>query len=407
MLSKQAAEDSFLREALEGLDAFPEGDHTGRLERLHQRLAARTRRRIIPLFIQQAAAAVLVIGLLGLGWWLLSDGREGIPTTDSPEEVAIQPAAPVPDASPPLVEHTPSTTRKEIPQPAPPPSRMEETTTPSVSPQPTELAAAEKPAAVLPAETAGAATAEWAEAAPAPEQKKENIAAPKTTDSGIAPPQPARATAIAPSQPASVLSPPAGFRLITGKILDEAGEPLIGATVLLQGTQQGAVTDIDGNYSLQIPEKNTNARVVVAYTGFETRVVEVGDRQKINVQLNTSHAALSEVVVVGGGRKLRKAGSNEASRSFSMELQPQGGWDALERHISQNRRVPVQAMANGVSGQVLVEFSVTTKGKLRDFRVPEPLGSGCDEEAVRLLQTGPKWRNDTGKEQRTSYPVKF
>ena len=42
-------------------------------------------------------------------------------------------------------------------------------------------------------------------------------------------------------------------RTVHGKISDEAGEPLIGAAVLLQGTTRGAVTDIDGNYSMQVP----------------------------------------------------------------------------------------------------------------------------------------------------------
>lgn len=407
-LSKQAADDPFLQDALEGLDAFPEGDHAARLERLQGRLQARSRRRrIVPLFIQRAAAAVVVLGLFGLGWWLLSDGKGEMPGPDAPQAIVTPPAAPSEPG--PLADHTLPATGEKTSPPAPPPSRREtlpNTSGPPVSPQPEDIAAVEKPATVMPADTQGhAAVAEWAEAAPAPEPKKESIASPKTADADIAKTQPARAAtqAAPPATPA-----PSGFRVITGKISDgDTGEPLIGASVLLQGTPQGTVTDFDGSFRLQIPEKEADARLVISYTGYENKVVEVGDRQKLNVQLGESMAALSEVVVVGGGRKLRKADRSASVRSFSMDVQPKGGWDALEQHISTNRRMPVQAIANGISGEVLVEFSVTTKGKLRSFKVVEPLGFGCDEEAVRLLQTGPAWQNATGKEQRTSYSVRF
>lgn len=406
MLSKQAVEDPFLQDALEGLDAFPEGDHTARLARLQERLERRTRRRIVPIFVQRAAAAVLVLGLFGLGWWLLSDGQEQISGPSAPQAVVIQPADPKPDAPAPVADNTSS-------QVAPmPKSRPTPATTlpqqPAVLPPlnlPDDLAAAEKPADTAPADASGrAVAAEVAEAMPAPEQKKESIAAPKATDSDMAKSQPARAAtpSAKPDAPA-----PAGFRVITGKISDgDTGDPLIGATVLLQGTQQGTVTDFDGSYRLQIPEKEANARIVVSYTGYETKVVEAGERNKLNVNLDGSLATLSEVVILGGSKK-RKTNKSAAIRSSSSDIAPQNGWDALEQHIAKNRRMPVQAVANGISGQVLVEFTVTAKGKLRDFKVLESLGFGCDEEAVRLLQTGPAWRNDTGKEQKATYFVQF
>lgn len=409
MLSKQAAEDPFLQDALEGLDAFPEGDHAARLARLQDRLEHRTRRRIVPIFVQRAAAAVLMLGLFGLGWWLLSDGQEQISGPSAPQAVVIQPADPKPDAPASVADNTSSQVApmsKSRPTPATTSPQQ-----PAVLPLPNlpdDLAAADKPAAIAPTEAkpAQTAAAELADVVPEAEQKKEAAPA-KASESDAARSQPARAgtQAAPPAKPAAPA--PAGFRVITGKISDgDTGDPLIGATVLLQGTQQGAVTDFDGSYRLQIPEKEANARIVVSYTGYETKVVEAGERNKLNVNLNGSLATLSEVVILGGSKK-RKTNKSAAIRSSSSEIAPQNGWDALEQHITKNRRMPVQAVANGVSGQVLVEFTVTAKGKLRDFKVLESLGFGCDEEAVRLLQTGPAWRNDTGKEQKATYSVQF
>lgn len=409
MLSKQAAEDPFLQDALEGLDAFPEGDHAARLERLQDRLQGRTQRRIIPLFVQRAAAAVLVLGLFGLGWWLLSDGEEQMAGPSAPQAVVIQPAEPKSDAPAPIADNS-STPVVPMPKPQPAPataSHRQPASLPTPN-RPDDLAAADKPIAIAPTEVPSqTAAAELADVAPEAEQKKETVAAPKATDSDMAKSQPARAAtqAAPPAKPATVPAP-AGFRVISGKITDETGEPLIGATVLLEGTQQGTVTDFDGSYRLQIPAKDDDVRLVVAYTGYESKVVEAGEQQKLNVQLDASSAALSEVVVLGGTRK-RKTDRSAAIRSFSEDVQPQGGWDALEQHIAKNRRMPVQAVANGISGEVLVEFSVTTKGKLRGFKVLELLGFGCDEEAIRLLQTGPAWQNATGKEQKASYYVRF
>lgn len=406
MLSKQAVEDPFLQDALEGLDAFPEGDHAARLARLQDRLQDRTQRRIIPLFVQRAAAAVLVLGLFGLGWWLLSDGQEQISGPSAPQAVVIQPAEPKPDAPAPFADNTSSPAAPlPKPQPAPNTTSPQQPAAPPIPNLPDDLAAAEKPVAVTPAEAPGqAAAAELADVAPEAEQKKESVAPKMQPD--VAKSQPSRAATAGPASPAA--GPvPAGFRIITGKISDDdTGEPLIGASVLLEGTQQGTVTDYDGSYRLQIPAKDADARLVVAYTGYESKVVEAGDQQKLNVRLDASSATLSEVVVLGGTRK-RKTDRNAASRPFSEDVEPQGGWDALEQHIAKNRRMPVQAVANGISGEVLVEFSVTTKGKLRGFKVLEPLGFGCDEEAIRLLQTGPSWQNATGKEQKASYFVRF
>jgi len=90
--------------------------------------------------------------------------------------------------------------------------------------------------------------------------------------------------------------------VIQGYILDESGEPLIGANVWVKGTTTGTATDIDGYYSITIPYDLENLTIVVSYTGFNTSEVDVNKNNSIvDVKLDDSGAALSEVVVTGYG----------------------------------------------------------------------------------------------------------
>ena len=88
------------------------------------------------------------------------------------------------------------------------------------------------------------------------------------------------------------------IRNVSGKILDENGEPLAGATVVVKGTTVGTVTDADGNYSLTLPNRATH--LSISFVGFVPQELAITS-QKISVKLEPDVMALSEVVVVGYG----------------------------------------------------------------------------------------------------------
>lgn len=91
---------------------------------------------------------------------------------------------------------------------------------------------------------------------------------------------------------------------ITGKVLDEHGEPVIGATVKLKGDQKiGVVTDLDGNFTLHIDERK--ARLVVSYLSMETMEVSATSGKDVVVTLRESSQDLDEVVVIGYGTSRR------------------------------------------------------------------------------------------------------
>lgn len=88
---------------------------------------------------------------------------------------------------------------------------------------------------------------------------------------------------------------------ITGKVTTVSGEELPGVSILVKGTKSGTLTASDGTYSLPFPTES--ATLVFSYVGFISKEEQIGNRDVVNVVLNTDEAALSEVVVVGYGSK--------------------------------------------------------------------------------------------------------
>ena len=87
-------------------------------------------------------------------------------------------------------------------------------------------------------------------------------------------------------------------KTVTGTVTDATGEPLIGASVLQQGTSNGVITDIDGKYSIQVPSEAT---LEFSYVGMVKQAIKVGNRSVIDVQMQDDSQMLAETVVIGYG----------------------------------------------------------------------------------------------------------
>ena len=112
-----------------------------------------------------------------------------------------------------------------------------------------------------------------------------------------------------------------GNHKVTGRIVDSAGEPLIGATIMVEGTKDGTVTDIDGNFTINTTSK---AKLVISYVGYTTQTILVGDKTTIDVTLKEVANTMNEVVVTALGIKraekalsynVQSVGSNELTRN--------------------------------------------------------------------------------------------
>ncbi|MFI3281370.1 MAG: TonB-dependent receptor [Rikenellaceae bacterium] len=126
---------------------------------------------------------------------------------------------------------------------------------------------------------------------------------------------------------------------VKGSVVDNTGEPLIGATVLELGSNNGVVTDIDGNYSIVV--KNSAATLEFSNVGFMTVSETILSRTMINVTLQPDAINMSEVVVTGYGRTVSR--------------------DKLTAAIS---KVPTEALESGVHANALSALSGSVTGVL-------------------------------------------
>lgn len=88
-------------------------------------------------------------------------------------------------------------------------------------------------------------------------------------------------------------------KIITGVILDKTGETVIGASVLVKGTTNGTITDVDGNFTLNNVQEN--AVLQVSFVGYKTQDIALKGQSNVKVTLEEDTEVLDEVVVIGYG----------------------------------------------------------------------------------------------------------
>ena len=92
---------------------------------------------------------------------------------------------------------------------------------------------------------------------------------------------------------------------VTGIVKDITGETIIGASVIEKGTTNGTITDVDGNFVLNVNLKTTILQI--SYVGYQTQDVNISDQTSITIILNEDSEILEEVVVVGYGAQKKES----------------------------------------------------------------------------------------------------
>ncbi|GEM_PF-3153510 len=178
------------------------------------------------------------------------------------------------------------------------------------------------------------------------------------------------------------IAPASSLRKITGKVTDGTGQPLIGVSILAKGTGTGTVTDIDGGYSLDVPQ--TAAALDFTYTGYSPMEVIFGEKTTIDVTLAESDVALSEVVVTGYSQSSGAPAPLESPR-------PAGGFNAFKQYVADNLRHPEVDQQPLPREVVRVRFTLQANGKLTNFNPRGDAPQAYKDEAIRLLREGPIW----------------
>jgi TonB-linked SusC/RagA family outer membrane protein len=107
--------------------------------------------------------------------------------------------------------------------------------------------------------------------------------------------------------------------ILKGSVTDEKNEPLIGASIVLEGTTKGTLTDDQGNYVLELADDEKNGTLVFSFVGYETQKVPIGGQNNINIKLKEA-GALSEIVVVGYGQQKKVSVTNAVSTIKGSDL---------------------------------------------------------------------------------------
>ncbi len=134
---------------------------------------------------------------------------------------------------------------------------------------------------------------------------------------------------------------------VTGKICDANGEPLIGASIQVKGTTIGSITDIDGNYSLEVPD---DAVLVISYIGYIAQEVSVGIKNVVNIALKEDAEVLDEVVVVGYGVQKKSDVTGAMIRVNSEDLTSRPVANAFE--AMQGKAAGVDITSNERPGEI-------------------------------------------------------
>ncbi len=147
----------------------------------------------------------------------------------------------------------------------------------------------------------------------------------------------------------------------------------------------------------------------------QPQVVEVPDEEeikddiKVNLDVEVTDETKVESIVVQAEEA--KEETDEIFTVVEESAAPKGGMQAFYKFVGEKIKYPAQARRMGIEGKVYVEFVINKDGSLSDVRAIKGIGAGCDEEAVRIVQSAPSWNpgKQRGKpvKQRYTLPISF
>ncbi len=145
--------------------------------------------------------------------------------------------------------------------------------------------------------------------------------------------------------------------LVKGNVVDEQGEPLIGVTVRVSGLAGGTVTDIDGNYSIDVPNLK-KSDLIFSYVGMTELKEEVKGRTLINVVMKENSDMLDEVVVVGYGQQKKASVVGAITQTTGEVLERAAGVHDLSAALTGNLPGVVTVQSSGMPGDESAEITI-------------------------------------------------
>jgi len=359
-LEREAMNDPFLQDALEGFDAVPD-DHAPVIERLEKSILAtaatpatlatpKNKRKVF--FYGSIAASILLI--IGFGVYFLSERNEPYnfsernaykETIVMHQSDAMEMESTIPSSSPPILSEEAEITTSTV-----------GATKPMLEVQ-REQAVQEEILRI---------TEDVSNSALAEQAAKQTVAD--------------NSANIMAAQTENVFS---------GKVVDEDGEPLIGVNIIIPGTDTGALTDVNGDFTIPFPE-NDSSKLIAQYVGYESKEIKVPDDKTVTLTPDTQ--ALEEVVVIGYGTTRRASEANQRQRAAQAIENDNApitfGTKEFQAYCQQKADKNV---CDGKKVTVKVSFFIDETGKPTNINCTRYTCEHAKKEIETLLSSSPAW----------------
>ena len=395
-LERESMQDPFLADAMDGYSQV-EGNHEQRIEKLRMQVSAHSAKKKNTRAITWSIAACLAIGF-GISSYFLflkkSMTDEVFIAKESVSSKLAEPAVP-PTPAIPATPTVPATPQKEI---ALATAKVKTDSTPASedSTPVSEITArqadkkdmiAKIQATSQPQQSTPVATVPVMEEVSEETAELQEVVATMDTFESESDKK------MKMAKVATILSP---NNMIKGRVTDEKGEPLIGASVTYKGTNIGTITNMNGEFSLV--KKDDKKRLTAEYIGYDPVEIRVDTSRTMLIAMNENKQALNEVVVVGYGAKKNKKSTTLGSdakvkEQTEKEITPQPviGKRSYQKYLKEHLVRPTDEKCAQVKGKVVLTFLVNNEGRPFYIKVKESLCESADKEAIRLIQEGPDW----------------
>ncbi len=396
-IEKEAMRDPFLSEALEGFDSVQD-DHLKQIETLRAQIEARSRNthRTRMIWGWSMVASVFLGIFLGSYYFL------------QPERISQQGLALEKDTlHQPSPQMTPAPQEDKVSQVRPIEPRKPSST---VAVEQKPAAISPTPSVVLPEETHLSVeekeTGQQEDIFVAHTEETSDIPIPSEelpipAISG----EPSKKTVSSSKHSKTIISSrdKSGGR-VSGRIVDEDGDPVVGASVIVQGTHNGAITDIDGYFELTT---NEGEKIQVSYIGYDTVTLPADTTRMLTIAMQEDSQTLSEVIVIGYGNTMKRSMAGSSSRIKKKRIptpRPVIGKREYRHYLKESIEYPSEGECAEVKGKVVVAFFVDSAGRPYNIRIHKSLCETLDQQAIRLIEEGSDW---TWGEKEVKMKVRF
>ena len=379
-LEKESMQDPFLADAMDGYNQV-EGNHEQRIEKLRMQVSAHSAKKKNTRAITWSIAACLAIGF-GISSYFLflkkSMTDEVFIAEESVSTKLAEPAAP-PTPAIPATPTVPATPQKEI---ALATTKVKTDSTPiseitarqaDKKDMIAKIQATSQPQQGVPVATV-----------PVMEEVSEETAALQEVVATMDTFESESDKKMKLAKVATILPQK---NMIKGRVTDEKGEPLIGASVTYKGTNIGTITNMNGEFSLV--KKDDKKRLTAEYIGYNPVEIRIDTNRTMLIAMNENKQALNEVVVVGYGAKKNKKSTTTGNvvtvkEQAKKEITPQPviGKRSYQKYLKENLVRPTDDNCKDIKGEVVLSFFVDEEGKF--YFVYET--SGCRFAAERKFR---------------------